>query len=117
MKAKDSAFARAEVTLRKCAPGTGFQVTLEAARFSFRRKFNGYGNGPWAMRNGVAAGAIIVPVQSLFRVARNADVMPFGVSIAPQDVHEPLLCFVHAMRQASFGPARTARESLWERVI
>jgi hypothetical protein len=38
--------------------------------------------------------------------------MPFGVSIATQDVHEPLLCFVHAMGEASCAPSSNARNSL-----
>ena len=50
------------------------------------------------MMQSVAAGAIVVPLESSANVVRDANVMVCRIGVAAQDVNNPLLDSVHACR-------------------
>jgi hypothetical protein len=64
-----------EMSLRERAAGTGFQIPLESKRAALCWKLDRHDNRPWPMRASVPVGTFVVPVQTLVRVARYADIV------------------------------------------
>ena len=69
----------------------GLQIALECERGLFGAEFDGRNYTPRTKAGGVRDGAGVVPVQSLFHVAGNTDVVSVEVAITAKDVHETLL--------------------------
>ena len=78
------------MTLGEGASRARLQVTLEADRLALRRKFNRHYNRPRTVFDGMTRGSAVVPVQTIFDVGGDTDVMPVGLRIAAEDIDEAL---------------------------
>ena len=73
-----------EVPFCERSARTGFQVCLEANGVSFSAEFHRHDDGPGPVREGVARGAVVVPVQAAGDVVCNPHVVSRRVGIAPR---------------------------------
>ena len=92
-----------EVSLRESPARTGFQVALEAQRLSLGRECDDDHQRPRAVFDGVAGRTMVVPLQAIVDVARQANVMALGFDVAPKDVDETLADPTHASAGCKAG--------------
>ena len=93
-----------EMSFRESAARAGLQVPLEAQRLLLGREFDHDRQGPRAVFDGVAARTVVVPLQPIVDVARQADVMTLRVAVATEYIDEPLADSAHAGAKAILGP-------------
>jgi len=69
----------------------------------FGREFDHDRQGPRAVFDGVAARTVVVPLQPIVDVTRQADVMTLRVAVAAKHVYQPLADAEHAGAKAILG--------------
>ena len=99
------------MSFREGSARSGLQVLLETCRLLFGWEFDHDRHGPRAVFDGVAARTVIVPLQPIVDVARQADGVTLRVAVAAKHVHKSLANSAHAVAKAIPGP-RCGIESL-----
>src|SRR5258705_3251218 len=82
--------ASSEVTLRKCASRSRFQILLEPDCARFIREFQDNIESPWPPISRMRTSAFVVRGQPGGDIGCQACVIPRGLDFTPQDVDEAL---------------------------
>src|SRR5262245_66260867 len=78
----------AQVTLRKCPPGTGLQITFKSCGALLVREFDNNVKNPWTTIHCVRTTAVVVCQEAVGDVGGKTSVVPTRVILAFEDVHE-----------------------------
>ena len=100
------------MSFRECTTGSGFQVTLEALRNGLNIELKSDENYPGLVRRSVYVLSCIVPLKSTVNVGSDADIVPGGIALATQHVHETrLLSTAFARGDSRRGSAPRSRST------
>ena len=101
---------RSEMPRRERASRPGLQILLESHRLFLRRKLQRYDQRPGSMVDCMAAGAMVVPLETRSDVARDTDVMPGRIDVAADDVDEALRYAMHGSRKRIIQATKNSSE-------
>jgi hypothetical protein len=100
--------AAAEMPSREGSARSGLQVTLETCRLLLCREFEHDRQGPRPVLGRVSTWTVVVPVEAILYVARQANVVAVCIDVAPKDIDEALADTAHAAGSAQTGPVGCA---------
>jgi hypothetical protein len=89
----------AEVPRRERPARSCLQVSLEPNRLLFGPKLQDDHHGPWPVPDGVSARSVVVPCESIVDIARDPDVVPVRVTVAPENIDKAFAYSFHGAEQ------------------
>ena len=101
---------RREVPLRKRATGARLQASLEAKRRRRIGKLERHDQAPWPVVDSASGRTVVVPIEPILDVRREAHVVTFMITLAAEDVDESTRYTLHAVARGRRRAARNPQE-------
>ena len=104
-----------KVALCERTARTSFQVLLEAGRLLLGGKLDDHQDGPWTVLEGLAARAVVVPLEPTGHVTGQAHVVAVRMGVTAKHVNETFADALHAGSYRSIGATARGSASQWNR--